>query len=124
MTRYSIAAAFLSMTLLGGTAYAEKRVEHFKGKPSETLQQAVANFSSENERLKVLLSKKELTPQDLIAIHELTYTLEVALAKINTGMLALSNSLEGLHQASERLEEAGARTHGDSYLKTVQTIFP
>ena len=124
MTRYAIAAVFLSLTLLGGTADAEQRVDHFKGKPSATLEQAVANFSSENDRLRVLLSKKELSPQDLIAIHELTYTLEVALAKINTEMSALSNSLENLHQASERLDETGARTHGDTYLKKVQTIFP
>lgn len=124
MTRYAIASVFLSLTLLGGTAHAEKRVDHFKGKPSATLEQAVANFSSENERLKVLLSKKELTPQDLIAIHELTYTLEAALAKINAEMSALSTKLESLHQASERLEEKDARKHGDAYLKTVGKIFP
>lgn len=123
MTHCVIAAAFLSLTLLGGTAHAEKRVDHFKGKPSATLEQAVANFSSENERLKVRLSKKELTPQDLITIHELTYTLEAALAKINTEMSALANTLENLHQASERLEETDARKHGDAYLKAVGTIF-
>lgn len=124
MTRYAIAAAFLSMTLLGGTAHAEQRVDHFKGKPSATLEQAVANFSSENDRLRVLFSKEELTPQDLIAIHELTYTLEAALAKINTEMSALSTTLESLHQASERLEETDARKYGNAYLKSVGTIFP
>lgn len=124
MIRYALTVSFLSLTLFVSPAQAEKRIDHFKGKPSATLEEAVANFSAENERLKVLLSKKQLSAQDLTAVHELTYTLEVALAKINAEMTALSNSLENLHQASERLEERDARQHGDAYLKSVESIFP
>lgn len=67
---------------LSAMIQAEERPDHFKGKPSETLEQAVANFSEYNGKLADLLAKDALSPQDLHQVHELTYTLENALEKI------------------------------------------
>ncbi|HYC06084.1 MAG TPA: DUF6746 family protein [Azospirillaceae bacterium] len=109
---------------LVGTARAEAPVDHYERKPSATLAQAVANFSEYNAKLAALLEKKDLTPQELEAIHEITYTLEVALQKMNSDMARLADTLERLHKASENHDAAGTRKHGASYLATARTVVP
>ncbi len=112
-----ISAALLSSAL----ARADERPDHFKGKPSDTLEQAVANFSEYNQKLKTILAG-ELTPLAMVEIHELTYTLEVALEKIHAETGKLKDVLEEVHVASEHMDTATAKTRGDSYIKAAQTI--
>lgn len=97
-------------------ARADERVDHFEGEPAETLEQAVANFSEYNARLADLMAQDELSAADLAMIHELTYTLENALGKINTELTDLSDTLEALHLATEALDARAARAHGREYL--------
>lgn len=112
----------LFMTSVFGTAQADERVDHFEGQPAETLEQAVANFSDYNERLSKVLSQDELTAADLAKVHELTYTLENALGKINSELTSLGETLEALHLASEALNEQSARDHGQDYLETAGKV--
>ena len=115
----------LSTLLLAGAAgnlLADDRVDHFEGEPAATLEQAVANFSDYNARLAEVLARDELTAADLVTVHELTYTLENALGKINAELATLSETLEALHLASEALDYEGARARGREYLDTATRV--
>lgn len=115
--------AGLSAVLVAGTAtWAEERPGHFEGEPSRTLEQAVTNFSAYNRKLEAVLAKDQLTPADLATIHELTYTLENALAKIHSEFGQLADTLEAVHVASERADSATVRTKGREYLSVSKQI--
>ncbi|HBZ30747.1 MAG TPA: hypothetical protein DEO56_09165 [Nitrosomonas nitrosa] len=101
---------------------AEERPDHFKGKPSETLEQAVANFSEYNGKLADLLAKDALSLQDLHQVHELTYTLENALEKLNAELTELANTLEAVHVASENGDAKTTKEQGARYLDTARKV--
>ncbi|MGQ0792801.1 MAG: DUF6746 family protein [Deltaproteobacteria bacterium] len=117
---FALLMLFASFTAI--SAADGERPDHFKGKPAETLKQAVANFSEGNSKLAAILSKSKLAPDDIIMVHELTYTLENALEKINNEFAALADTLESLHLASEKADYNAAKKHGAAYLKTAQTV--
>lgn len=99
-----------------------ERVDHFKGLPAHTLEEAVQHFSEYNRKLHGRLDQDTLTATDMAKIHELTYTLENALAKISEELTLLAETLEALHVASERADHKGVRTHGRVYLEAANTI--
>ena len=107
---------------LSAMIQAEERPDHFKGKSSETLEQAVANFSEYNGKLADLLAKDALSPQDLHQVHELTYTLENALEKLNAELVELANTLEAVHVASENGDAKTTQVQGASYLDTARKV--
>lgn len=115
---------FLVITTLSIPALADDRIEHFEGEPSETLEEAVKNFSEYNKKLAFILEKDGLTNQDIVEVHQLTYTLENALAKINDEMEELAETLEELHLASEKADGEKVKNKGTSYLNTAQTVIP
>ena len=55
-------------------------------------------------------------------VHELTYTLENALAKINDELGKLAVTLEEVHLASEKYDADAVRDHGDAYMEVITTI--
>jgi len=114
---YLILAALLTMTSCFSLAtYASERPDHFKGEPAETMEQALANFSEYNARLAALLEQDELTMADLAQIHQLTYTLENALERINDDLEDLAETLETLHLSSETADIEAARNNAEIYL--------
>ena len=119
--------SLLSIVVLGstffiaGAALADERPDHYKGKSSDTLMQAVANFSEYNQKLKIALAG-ELTPLAMVEIHELTYTIEVALEKIHAETAKLKDVLEEVHVASEHMDTTTAKERGDAYIKAAQTL--
>ena len=115
------AVLLLSSVLLSTQVSASERPDHFKGKPADTLEQAVANFSEYNQKLKAVLAG-ELTPLAMAEIHELTYTIEVALEKIHTETGKLKVTLEEVHIASEHMDMATAKSSGDAYIEAAQTL--
>ncbi|WP_309044120.1 DUF6746 family protein [Marinobacter sediminicola] len=88
---------------------------HFKGQPANTLEQAVANFSEYNNKLEKVLAG-ELTPEAMNEVHQLTYTLENALQKLDDEIDALEDTLEKVHKASEHADPDTVRTAGEQYL--------
>ncbi|TVQ71515.1 MAG: hypothetical protein EA373_04390 [Oceanospirillales bacterium] len=96
-------------------------VEHFKGLPAETLEQAVANFSEHNQKLATVLAG-EIDNQAMVEVHELTYTLENALEKIHAEVAELVDTLEDLHVASEKFDADDVKAQGDAYLSVATTI--
>lgn len=107
--------------VLSSTALANQPVKHYKGEPSETLMQAVANFSEYNQKLKAIL-KQDLTQENMGQIHQLSYTLENAIAKMKEEINTMADNLEAVHIASETMDTETTKTKGKAYLETAGTL--
>ncbi|MDC8446315.1 MAG: hypothetical protein LV471_10375 [Nitrosomonas sp.] len=112
------------VVFLGYSAFAaaEEKSGHFKGKPSETLEAALSNFTEYNDKLSAILKQDKLNPVDMQHIHELTYTLENALEKINASMIELAALLEAVHVGSESGDTAATQAEGARYLDMARQI--
>lgn len=110
--KYIVGVVFLFSVTFTATA---DRVDHYKGKPSNTFPEALVNLSEYSQRLEKLLAG-EISNADLAAIHELTYTLENALKKINETLGELAETLEEVHIASETADRATVKSRGEAYL--------
>lgn len=111
----------VSLVVAGGAVADDDRPDHFKGLKSPDLQTAVANFSEYNNRLEKVLGG-ELTAADMQTIHELTYTLENALEKINEDLEELADTLEEVHLASETNNRDELKKVAPVYLETSRII--
>lgn len=109
-----------SLAVAGG-AVAEERPDHFKGHAAPDLATAVAHFSEYNNRLEKALAG-DLTGADIATIHELTYTLENALEKINNDLEELAETLEKVHVASETADRDVLKKAGPAYLSTARSV--
>lgn len=98
--------------------------QHFKGEPSKTLEQAVKNLSIYNKKLAVLMQKDQLTPVDMAEIHQLSYTLENALERMEDELEIIEDLLEDVHLASEQADYDKALKQGRKYLDKIQILVP
>ncbi|SES70222.1 hypothetical protein SAMN05216326_10273 [Nitrosomonas marina] len=117
-----IGLIIIQFFMVASAAAADDSHGHFKGKPSETLEQALVNFSEYNQKLSEVLKQETLSALDMQQIHELTYTLENALEKINASMLELTETLEAVHVGSETGDTETTRAEGLRYLETARQI--
>ncbi len=117
--RFSVLAFLLAS--LSCPVTAEDRTEHFAGKPADTLEQAVANFAEGNRQLRELLSG-DVSQEDLAQIHQLSYTLENALGKMNEEMQALAVLLEQVHLGSETGKTQSVQGNARAYFNIVDTL--
>ncbi|WP_369412997.1 DUF6746 family protein [Halomonas alkalisoli] len=62
--------------------------------------------------------------EDLGTIHELTYTLENALEKINEEVNTMAVTLEEVHLGSETGDFERVNSNGAAYLDAAQTLIP
>lgn len=123
MTQINLTTLAVTLLMFISTAVvAEERPDHYKGKPVETLEQAVQNFSEYNRKLEVLLEKQKLSAAEMATVHELTYTLENALNKINAELARLSETLEVVHKASETLDADTTLSKGREYLSVSRQL--
>ena len=114
-----LSAAFFAQPALADDA----RPDHYRGEASETLEQAVKNFSEYNGKLEaVLAAEGKMDLEQMDAIHQLTYTLENALEKIRKDLDGLAETLEQVHVASEHADEETVRKAGAEYLKVSRTL--
>ena len=114
--------AFAFFVSSGCLAMAQDTVSHYEPLPSETLEQAIENFTTYNARVAEVLAREELSEQDMEDIHEYTYTIEIALAKINEELGALPIVLERVHIASEGHNAVELRAVGEVYLETAGVL--
>ena len=108
-TTLTAALAFSGLTVASD-------VDHFEGKASDTLPQAVANFSEYNDKLEAVL-EGELTPEAMNEVHRLTYTLENAIARMSEELDSLAETLEEVHLASESADTETVSEQGPAYLE-------
>lgn len=111
----------LTAALMSPTMASADDVSHYQARPSDTLDQALANFNEYNGRLEELLAG-DLEPADLAQVHELTYTLEDALEKIREEASEVAEALEEVHLASERADTEAVRKHGNTYLGAAKKL--
>ncbi|MDO6441854.1 DUF6746 family protein [Marinobacter sp. 2_MG-2023] len=95
--------------------------DHFKGKAANTLEQAVSNFSEYNQKLEEVLAG-DLSPEAMHEVHQLTYTLENALQKLDDEIDELEETLEKVHKASEHADPDTVRSAGKEYLVNSRKI--
>ncbi|WP_101067772.1 DUF6746 family protein [Roseovarius salinarum] len=114
----------LGALLVAAPALAGDEVDHYHAEPSETLEQAIANFSEYNAKVAEVLEREDLTRADMEEIHQYTYTIEEALAKINETTDALAVTLEEVHLSSESDNPAKLRGVAEVYLETAQKVVP
>ncbi|MFP4239837.1 MAG: DUF6746 family protein [Rhodosalinus sp.] len=107
---------------LSATALAADDVQHYNMVESETLEEALTNFVEYNAKVQEVLAREDLSVADMEEIHEYTYTIEAALAKINEEMGALPETLEELHLASEDHDEAEVRGLAETYFETAGAL--
>jgi hypothetical protein len=120
MLHFGIMLAAVSLLL--STPVVASDVDHYEGKKAETLEEAVTNLREYNGRLEALLDKEELSAEDHAAVHELSYTLENALQRIEKELPGIAADLESVHLASERLEDETVRGDGRRYLERTHTL--
>lgn len=116
-----IAVAFGLSTMIAAGSVQASETKHFRSIPSETLEQAVSNFSEYNSQMAKLLEGK-LDAKAIFEIHEITYTLEVALEKINDELSELAELLEEVHKATERNDAQTTLIKGQAYLETSRKV--
>lgn len=105
-----------------GTVQAEEKYNHFPALDAPTTSAALCNLAAYNERLKAIVNKKSLTPEDMVKVHELTYTLENAVIKLQNELETIAVDLEKVHKASEHLDSKTIETSGQKYLTATQLI--
>lgn len=108
-------AAALTLSVSAFTAHADDRVDHFKGQEAKTVAEAYENLENYNHKLEKLL-EGELSAESMAEIHRITYTLENALQKLDSKLDAIEETLEKVHQASERNDISVTREKGKQYL--------
>jgi|SRR5690554_4033873 len=111
----ALSAAFVTAPALASDD--DKRPDHFKGQPSENLDQALDNLREYNEKLADVMNG-ELTPQKMAEIHQLTYTLEVALQRLDDEVDHLQDVLEDVHKGSEHMDFDKVTKNAKQYLET------
>lgn len=100
---------------------ASDRPAHFKGETIANTQQALVTLTEANAKLGAILAG-ELNPTTMTEIHQLTYTLENALALIPTADDEIKEVLEEVHQGSETMDTERVRNNGEYYLQLAKKL--
>lgn len=117
---FSIAS--VAVLMWGSTVSATERPDHFKGLASPTWEVAVKNLTDHNVQLADLVNKDELSATDLAKVHELTYTLENALERMEEELESVAETLENVHVASETNDPKTVQEQGKKYLSDSDAI--
>lgn len=115
MLKAVIVSALALVTPFAMAAGDAPRSSHFEPVASETLVEAVQNFTDYNKKLGEILAGP-VDDNAIADIHQVTYTLENALGKINEELANLAEKLEELHIASEKLDREKVILFGGEYL--------
>lgn len=95
------------------------RPDHYEGEPAESMEQALANLGEYNARLQALLAEDEV---DLHTVHELSYTLENALHRIQAELEEAAVALEDVHVASEDADADTVKARGQAWLQATRAL--
>jgi len=122
----SLAGGLLLIALFAHAAVAsDERYSHFQPVPSNSLEEAVANLGEYNRHLEAIVQQEQLSAMDVVNIHQLTYTLETALERLEEELETIADLLEEVHQASESADDLAAlQRKGRVYLEAVRKLVP
>lgn len=108
-------------TLSSQPLLASERPAHFKGEAIANTQQALAMLAEANAKLTTILAG-ELNPTTMTEVHQLTYTLENALALIPAADAEIKEVLEEVHLGSETMDADRVRDNGQYYLQLAKKL--
>lgn len=115
----------MGIILVAGLAFPASLIagesQHFSGAPADTLPQAMTNLGEYNQKLAMVLAA-DLDPTALSEVHQLTYSLENALARITLELDDLTQTLEAVHQASEHADPSSVQQQGARYLEKARQL--
>lgn len=115
-------ALSVATILLSPQIYSEEKYSHFPAIASKDLPTALCNISVYNEKLASILNQPTLSAQDMVKVHELTYTLENAVNFLKTSLEQTSIDLEKVHKASEVLNASTIKNSGKQYLNSTTLL--
>lgn len=119
----ALLAAMVMQSMTAAYAGEEQnRIDHFQAIASKTLTQAVENLSTHNEKLSAILQKDTISAEEMNDIHEITYTLENALQKMQSELSLLAVALKEVHLGSEQADNDRVKTNGKRYLEGSQAL--
>lgn len=101
---------------------ADEKYRHFPSLTAENTTVALCNLATFNQKLQAIVNKKQLTPEDMVKVHELTYTLENAVIRLQKDLDTIAVDLEKVHKASEVLAEKTIKKSGGEYLSATNDI--
>lgn len=116
----AVTSLALGLVLFGSAGAAE--VEHYDGKPSRNMEEAPSNMAEYNRKLEEILAKEQLTVAEMERIRQLTYTLEKALARINSELTDVAATLQQVHLNFEHQEREAVNRHGREYLEGTRLL--
>lgn len=120
MKKIILAAALCVVTSFA--LHAGDKYQHFPSLDSPDLSAALCNLQQYNDKISRLVNQPSPTVEDMVKIHELTYTLENALKQISTDLVEMAQDLEEMHLASESMNAGVMSTSGKKYL-TASNVF-
>jgi len=114
-----IIAAVFTIT---STAVFASESSHFEPVASPDLTSALCNLTTYNAELSAIKDKTELTTLDMVKVHELTYTLEQAVAQLKSQIDKAALALEEVHIASESLDQHIIKAESNKYLDPIMQM--
>jgi hypothetical protein len=115
--RLPVVATIFALGLAALPAHASDEVAHYDARSSESLAEALATLKDYNARVAQVMTRDTLSVQDMEAVHEYTYTMEEAVARIAAEMEEIAVVLEEVHQASEGDDPDALRGATGAYLE-------
>lgn len=116
-----IAGLLMTSSVIAGHDDAQ-RIDHYEALPAESLEQALTNLDSHGRELAALIAKGTLDTEDMVKIHELTYTLENALERLRNELEQTADVLEEVHLGSETMDQPRVMDNARRYLDVMNQI--
>src|SRR6056297_38253 len=114
--RLTSLAAALALGVAALPAAASDEVDHYAAEESETLAEALTVLDTYNAKVAEVIARDDLSVSDMEEVHEYTYSMEKAVARIATEMEEIAVVLEEVHQSSEGDDPAVLRENTENYL--------
>jgi DNA repair ATPase RecN len=117
-----VTSVIASLIITVSSAQADEKYKHFPSLDSADTATALCNLEEFNKKLQAIVNKDDLTPEDMVKVHELTYTLENAVVRLQKDLETIAVDLENVHKASERLDNNTIKGSGKDYLDATSKI--
>ncbi|MCC2608213.1 DUF6746 family protein [Planctobacterium marinum] len=114
----TLSVSMLTMTGLS----ADEQYNHFPSLEAPDTTVALCNLNKFNARLAGIVEQSEIGVEDMLKIHELTYTLENAVQRLQQDLEGIAAELEKTHKGSEAMQQDTVKSSANAYLKALSPI--
>ena len=116
----SVIAVLIGTTLFSANASDDDA--HFKAIVSTDIASALCNLKTYNAELQQVTGEKDVDTMGMLKVHELTYTLENALQKIQAELTTIAADLEEVHQSSESHDQTKVKSYTEKYINGIDAL--